>query len=120
LVPLVTTPIAQAIGLDFFSRPTDDHALVLAPAAQLAAIRTDVTERWRSLKAAMSSGIAHADSPSAEAEQRLSTLEHRTIAFASFDDPPALPPTTSIAYVVGTPSQAWLAVLAHTTIVNIS
>jgi hypothetical protein len=120
LVPPVTSPIAQAVGLDFFSRPTDDHALVLAPAADLARVRADVIERWRSLKAAMSSGIAHADSPSAEAEQRLSVLERRTIAFASFDDPPALPPSTSIAYLVGTPSQAWLAVLVHTTIVDIS
>jgi len=119
-VPQVTSPIAQAVGLDFFSRPSDDHALVLVPAAQLVTIRTDVTERWRSLKAAMSSGIAHADDPSTEAEQRLAALERRTITFASFADPPALPPSTSIAYLVGTPSQAWLAVLAHTTIINIS
>ena len=66
------------------------------------------------------SAVLHQRSQLSDAEQRLSVLERRTIAFASFDDPPALPPSTSIAYLVGTPSQAWLAVLVHTTIVDIS
>ncbi|MEO8877028.1 MAG: hypothetical protein ABI461_15660 [Polyangiaceae bacterium] len=55
------THIGQIVGLDLYERKWTGTALVIAPRADLGSVHGVIADRWRTLLAAMSSGIAHMD-----------------------------------------------------------
>jgi hypothetical protein len=73
----------EQLALQLFERDWSGAAVIVAPAAELAAVHQAFEGRWRALLRAMSAGIAHADPDDAsvaEREKRLSALQKVVVA----------------------------------------
>lgn len=104
--------VAQAVMTDLFERRWISGAVVVAPQADLEALKTAVPKRWEEQLAALSSGIAHAepgDATVAAREARLKELRKVSFSFFQSEEPGAMPPEADIVFAVVPLSRSWLA-----------
>ena len=84
---------------------------MVARREDLVFVHAAVAERWRSLLAALSSGIAHAD-PNEDTSAREKAL-------AAVEETNALPADVTVAYAVAPLGSEWRAQLGAATIVEV-
>jgi len=128
--------VGQLVGLNLYERSWTGTAVILALREDLASVHAAVAERWRSLLAGMSSGIAHADynDPATEdlerayseygrvaivAPQAVVPNAARQVLFVGIEDAGPLPENVSVAYAVTPLTDTWRKSLGSVTIVDV-